>query len=230
MTILTPTRDLGAKTVPATMVVVSGEAMMTPEQLSAMMPDLDLNGQFLADLMSAFLAHEQCGTHLYRTVSGLTQNPALKRRYTEFLGETENHVDILTQLITDLGGDPMYVSPAARLTHGMDTKLMEAFVLLAGSAEMLVLEMAMLEGVMLAEAKDHANWTFLHDISEKLPEGPFRDAARRAVSEVVPQETEHLTWAQTTWARMAMLQTKSTVAMKVADFTEKVMGTVANAM
>src|SRR4051812_31885821 len=62
MTILTPTRDLGAKTVPTTMVQVAGDAVMTPDALSTMLSGTGLNGQFVGDLMSAFLAHEQCGT------------------------------------------------------------------------------------------------------------------------------------------------------------------------
>src|SRR5207249_2838314 len=114
------------------------------------------DGHFLADTLSAFLAHEQCGVHLYRVVEGASRQPELKEQYGRFLGQTERHVAILQRLITALGGNPCYVSPAARLVHSMNTGILQGVVLATGSADPLTRESAMLEAVMLAEAKDHA--------------------------------------------------------------------------
>ena len=69
------------------------------------------------------LAHERCGTHLYRSVAGRTNNPVLQAQYEEFGDETERHVEILEELVTAAGGNPNYVSPAARATEGTDAKL-----------------------------------------------------------------------------------------------------------
>jgi len=41
-------------------------------------------------------------------------------------------VSLLEEAIRQLGGDPIYVSPAARMTEFLGTKIMEA-ILLAGS-------------------------------------------------------------------------------------------------
>src|SRR3954469_17731307 len=102
MTIITPTKDDGALSVPVEMTEVPPEQTATPEMLESFAPGSGFNGKFFADLLSAFLAHEQCGVHLYRAVAGATQNPVLKSRYTEFLGQTEQHVRILEELITEL--------------------------------------------------------------------------------------------------------------------------------
>ena len=61
-----------------------------------------INSVFVADLLSAMLTHERCGTHLYRSVAQRSHNPMLQRRYEEFGEETAQHVDILDDHI---GGD-----------------------------------------------------------------------------------------------------------------------------
>jgi len=230
MTIITPTRTSGARGMSINMTEVPPEATMPPAELQALAPDAGVNPAFVSDLLSAFLAHEQCGVHLYRTVAGATANPMLEAKYRDFLGDTERHVEILTRVITQLGGDPQYVSPSARLVHAMNTHLIQGVVLAAGSADELPREMAMLEAVLLAETKDHADWSFLSALCDDLPDGPTREALSTAVEEVESEEDEHVEWARKTWQRMTMMQAKSSTMMKVTDFAEKAFATVKNAV
>src|SRR3954470_14563168 len=125
MTIITPNRVTGARSISIEMTEVPPEATMAPDLLAAFAPGSGLNAPFVADLLSAFLAHEQCGVHLYRTVAGATANPMLEAKYRDFLGQTEEHVRILEELIGDLGGNPFYVSPSARLVHAMNTGMLQ---------------------------------------------------------------------------------------------------------
>src|SRR4051794_8204312 len=104
MTVITPTKNDGAIGVSAPMTEVPPEQTLDPAAFEMFAPGSGLNGQFLADTLSAFLAHEQCGVHLYRTVAGASENPVLEAKYRMFLGDTERHVDVLTRLITELGG------------------------------------------------------------------------------------------------------------------------------
>lgn len=67
----------------------------------------------------------------------------------------------------------------------------------------------MLDAVMLAEAKDHANWSGLSRLVDTFPEGEVRDHVRRAVGQVEPQEDEHLGWAQDMRSKMIALQVQS---------------------
>ena len=123
--VTTTTKSTGGTALLMTpMTVTEPEVAMRPEMLDSFLEGSGLNGPFVADLLSSFLVHEQCGFHLYRTVSALTKNPMLSSKYQESGAQTENHIAVLEQLISDLGGKPGYVSPAARMTEAMNTKMM----------------------------------------------------------------------------------------------------------
>lgn len=111
----------------------------------------------------------------------------------------------------------------------MDAKTVEAVVLMTGSADILPLETAMLEAVVLAETKDAANWAFLRALSGTMPRSEARDAISAAVDQVEPQEEEHIGWAVTTWQRMNLVQAQSRAAMTIASLGEKLMGKVQDA-
>jgi ferritin-like metal-binding protein YciE len=209
MPTLTPTAATGARSRPAEMTYVDPARQVTPDEMNDFLAGTGLNGPFVADLLSDMLAHERCGAHLYAAVAQRTNNPLLKKRYEHFGEETIQHVEILEQLITRLGGDPMYVSPQARATHVADGKLVESTFMLAGSVDLMTQEMVMLDAVLLAEAKDHANWSCLSKLVEKVPEGEVRDALQEACGQVEPQEDEHLGWATDMRCKMVSAQATS---------------------
>jgi rubrerythrin len=204
VTVSETTKATGGLTVVTDMTFVAPEQGMPEEELAGFLPGTGLDGPFMADLLSQFLAHEQAGFHLYRVVAGLTQDEELRARYEEFGAQTESHIRILEDLIAQVGGRPGYVSPAARLTETADGKLVEAVVLLAGSADVMTRELAMLEAVILAETKDHADWSLLATLTERLPAGDVKQAFATAVQEVEPQEDDHVGWATSTWEQMVL--------------------------
>jgi rubrerythrin len=199
------TRETGAKTMPIGMTVAAPEATMTGDQLMSFAADAQTNSIMLANLISAFAAHERCGVHLYRTAAGFTQFGEWRARYEEFLAQTEEHVRILSELATQLGGDPKYVSPQARMTEFMNTKLMEP-ILLEGSVDGLTCELALLEAVVLAERKCHAHWQLLSQLAGHLPQGRSAQAIQRAVEVVEDQEDEHVRWAEQAWQQAVLAQ------------------------
>ncbi len=199
---------------------------LTEENLAAPFEGTGLNGPFVADLLSAMLTHERCGTHLYRSVAARSLNPMLQRRYQELGDETAHHVEVLEELVAGCGGDPMYVSPTARAVQRMDTSALESTFLLAGSLDPMVQEMAMLDAVILAEVIDHANWSNLARLADATPEGPIRDAMTAAVEAVEPEEDAHLTWALETKAKMTELQATSPTMAKVGMTVESVTAVV----
>ncbi len=227
MTVLTPTKDKGATTKLVDGVLyVEPAHEMTPATLAAFAPDTGMNGDFLADFMSAMLTHERCGRHLYRSVAGRTNNPILKRKYEEFGQEIEKHAALLEELVVVAGGSPGYVSPLARAVQGMDTKLVESTFALSGSIDIMSAESAMLDAVFVAESIDHANWTTLAALTEKLPEGDLRTAFERAVQEVGAEEDEHLLWASTMRQRMVVLQASSSTMAAMGAKAEETMARV----
>lgn len=206
MPTLTPTASTGATAKPGPMVAVDPARATRDEVLSSFLATVDVNGPFMADLLSDMLAHERCGAALYRSVAGRTYSTQLEARYVEFGNETLEHVETLEALVTELGGNPNYVSPPARATEKSGTGLVEATFLLGGSLDLVTREHVMLEAVFLAEAKDQANWEELAQLAHKLPAGPEQEALVSATGVVKAQEDEHLLWAKETRAALVSLQ------------------------
>jgi rubrerythrin len=226
MPILTPTAATGARSAPQEMTYVDPARTMLPEEKETFLRNSDLNGAFVADLLSDMLAHERCGAQLYRSVAERTHNPMLQRKYREFGEETVTHVGILEDLIDGLGGDPGYVSPAARATEKSGMGLLESTFLLSGSVDLMTQELVMLDAVLLAEAKDHANWSCLSSLTDEMPTGEIRAAFEGAVGQVEPQEDEHLEWAQSMRCRMIALQAKSGAMQTVGAKAEELMARI----
>ena len=178
MPTLIPTADKGARSEPAGLTHVDPAQLLLPTEKEAFLADTGLNGPFVADLLSDMTAHERGGVALYRSVGGRTHNPVLKQRYEHFEHQTVEHVDVLETLVARLGGDPGYVSPSARATERAGLSLIESTFLLGGSIDLMTQELVMLDAVLLAEAKDHANWAGLVGARDRLPRG--RAAERRA--------------------------------------------------
>jgi len=199
------TNATGAKTMPIGMTVAQPERQTAGSELTDFAADADVKSVFFANLLSAFTAHERCGAQLYRTAAGMTQFPEWRDKYEEFLEQTEDHVRILSELIEELGGDPMYVSPQARMAEFQGAKLMEP-ALLAGSVDNMTMELTMLEAVLLAEWKDQANWKLLRALADRLPDSAPAQAIRRAVEQVEEQEDEHVRWAQQSWGKALLGQ------------------------
>ena len=172
-----------------------------------------MNKQVLLDKLSEFLMVEQCGWQLYRVVGSRATDKELKERYQEFGQETDRHRTILTSLIRDLGGDPDYVSPTARVAQAKSEALLQS-ALVSGPLSPEEREASDLENVVLAETKDHADWELLGQLAEQLPSGKARKAIEAAVTEVGPQEDEHLGWAQ---AKLAGLGLKAIMGESPPD-------------
>jgi rubrerythrin len=157
MPVLTVTSTTRGKTKPMPMTVAPPDHHMAEDQLQKLAIEGGFNRAFIADLLSACVAHERAGVHLYRCVAAKTRHDAWHERYQHFQSETEEHVCLLEEAIQRLGGDPIYVSPTARMTEYMGVKIMEP-ILLAGSVDDTTMELTCLEAVILAETKDRANW------------------------------------------------------------------------
>ncbi|HEX5366140.1 MAG TPA: ferritin-like domain-containing protein [Acidimicrobiales bacterium] len=228
MPTLIPTPASGARSEPQGMTHVDPVRVLPGSEKEAFLAGSGLNGPFVADLLSDMTAHERGGAALYRSVAGRTNNPVLKQRYTHFGNQTVEHVDVLETLVARLGGDPGYVSPAARATERAALNLVESTFLLAGSVDLMTQELVMLDAVLLAEAKDHANWAGLAQLAPEFPAGDIRTAVEEAVDRVVPEEDEHVGWAQDMRTKLISAQVKSgamqTVAAKAEEAVARIQG------
>ena len=195
------TKAVGGRTWPIGQTVTDPNLALAPDEALAFAPDSGLDGFYFVDILSCFLGHERDGVHLYRTVAGLTSHPDLRAAFEEFGAETAEHVEIYEQLIVALGGDPAYVSPAARLNEFQNAKVLEG-LLLSSSVDVPTFDLALVDSVAVAEAKCHGNWMFLAELAAELPQSAARTAIETAVGQVMEQEEKHYGWASETRNRL----------------------------
>jgi len=215
---LTTTYDTGGVAKASPEVTVPPDRARTTEAFAAFAGGQD-NAPFLADFVSAVLTHAQCGRHLFRSVAGRTQNPMLKRRYEKFAEQAERTIVRLQELITELGGEPGYVSPSARATEKLDQGALEATFILDGSLDILTRELAMLDAVVLAFTVDNSNWELLTEIGGGL-DGPAGEAISQVVRVVQPDVAANTAWAMQTRKRIVLMQAKHPVMAGVQATAE----------
>ena len=191
------TKAVGGRTWPIGQTVSEPNLTLTADEAMAFAPDSGLDGFYFVDILSCFLGHERDGVHLYRTVAGLTSSAELRAAFEEFGAETAEHVEIYERLVMNLGGDPAYVSPSARLNEFQNGKVLEG-LLLSSSVDVPTFDVALVDAVAVAEAKCHANWMFLNELAAELPASSTRTAIEDAVSQVMEQEEKHYGWATET--------------------------------
>lgn len=153
--------------------------------------------QVLLDKLSEFLMVEQGGLELYRVAAGRCTNAAMKRHYQDFGKETMRHREILVRLIEQLGGDPSYISPTARLAQVKTSGLLEATMKVSGLSQQEK-EANDLENLLLAETKDHSDWHLLQRLVEQVDDAKVKAALQGIVAEVEQEEDTHLSWARDT--------------------------------
>jgi hypothetical protein len=219
---------LGGTAKPGPMVAIDPERLVLDEDLVATAEGSGLNGPFLADLLSAMLMHARCGFHLYRSLAGRSNNPVLTRRYEQHGADAEVQITAFETLITDLGGDPGYTSPIARVTEKYDLGALEGSFMLSGSVDLMDQEMAMLDAVVLSEGIARANGETLAALADTLDDGAVKDALARATEQIAPAAVEHLRWALETRQQLVLLQLRSkamqTVGLSATTLMDKIHG------
>jgi rubrerythrin len=198
------THDNGGRAQPVGALYVLPDRAVTDAGAPTALATEPIDAAFVADLLSACLAHERCGVHLYRSVARRTTDGMLREQYAHFGDETLEHVSKLEALIAGSGGDPQYVSAAARAAEKAAAALLESTFLIAGSVDPATAELAMLEAVMLAEAKDRANWVVLAELGARLTDDALRAQFEALTSAVLAQEDEHYMWAADARATLVM--------------------------
>jgi len=159
--------------------------------------------QALMDKLSEFLMVEQGGLELYRVAAERCRTPDLRARFEEFGAQTAHHRVVLVRLIEQVGGDPSYISPCARVAQYKAAKLLETSMIFDGLSQQEV-EMNDLENLLLAETKDTADWHLLDQLAQRIDDPQLAQAIRTAVAEVEPEEDEHLRWANEQCAAMGL--------------------------
>ncbi|HUR25874.1 MAG TPA: hypothetical protein VM327_07680 [Candidatus Thermoplasmatota archaeon] len=172
-----------------------------PSPRSRQAETVEADPKQVEELVLQALETELGGVQVYRTAIACAVNEDLKEEWQEYLEQTERHVEIVEGLCQTLGLDTEQETPGRAIVRHIGESLVQAMqqAQAAGPAEAAQLVAA--ECVVLAETKDHQNWSLLGEVAEAG--GEFADAIGEACDEVEDEEDEHLYhtmgWSRELW-------------------------------
>ena len=160
--------------------------------------------QMVKELLLQSLEHEMCGVRIYETALKCAQNEDLKEEWQKYHQETERHVQVLHDVLTQMQLDPEEQTPGRKIVHDMGQSLLAAMEASLGAGDPHQAEIVACECVVLAEEKDHSNWQLIGEVSKKMT-GAEGKAVKDAYQEVEDQEDEHY-YHSKGWLRELSLQ------------------------
>ena len=164
-----------------------------------------MKNEQVTELLYQTLETEMGGMKIYETALKCAVNPDLKKEWEEYHEQTENHVQIVLEVMEKLGIDPETETPGREVVRRIGEALVEAMEMAMQNApQREAAEIVACECVVLAETKDHLNWELIHEVAEKA-KGPSREALKAAYEQVEEQEDEHL-YHTTGWGRELWIQ------------------------
>jgi hypothetical protein len=156
----------------------------------------------LNELVYQMLETEMGGVEVYRTAIRCATNDDLKKEWKKYLGQTENHVEVVRELMSELGLDPSVETPGRRVVRHTGESLVKAMEMALTEGEPEAAQIVAAECVVLAETKDHLNWELLGQVAKKA-KGEDKKILEAAQEKVEDEEDEHLYhtagWARELW-------------------------------
>jgi rubrerythrin len=156
----------------------------------------------LKELLLQSLEHERGGVELYRAAVASAVNEELFREWSEYLEQTQRHVQILERVCRQLEIDPNADSHGRTIVRDLGHSLVEAIKAAQATGNPEGAQIVACECVVLAETKDHLDWELLSKCAEKLS-GKQRSTLMEACEEVEDEEDEHLYhtkgWCRELW-------------------------------
>lgn len=168
-----------------------------------------IDHQQLLDKLSESMAVERDGQRLYEAAIQQISDRETAQRFQDFYQQTRRHQDIVAELINALGGDPSYMSPAARVAQRKAEALLRTMTEDRGLS-LEERELNAIENIVLAETKDQMDWEVLVRIAIRAGNEALQSIMRRSANEVVREEKTHLQWAMKRFAELAMESLKKT--------------------
>ncbi len=165
----------------------------------------------MRELLLQALEHERGGVLVYSTALECVINDDLKEEWEKYLGQTERHVEILTNACLSVGVDPGMMTPGCQVVHHTGKSLVQAMKMALAAGDPAAAELVACDCVVLAETKDHANWQLLGECAKALT-GAEAEALTAAYQQVEDEEDEHLYhtkgWCRELWLKALGLDAK----------------------
>jgi ferritin-like metal-binding protein YciE len=158
-----------------------------------------MNNQQLNELLYQALETELGGVEVYTTALRCVQNENLRREWEKYLEQTTNHVQIMQNVMEELGLDSEIETPGREVVRHIGQSLVEAMEMALKEGNLDEAQIVAAECVVLAETKDHLNWELIGEAAKKA-KADVAKVLKSAHDEVEEEEDEHLYHTQG-WTR-----------------------------
>ena len=160
------------------------------------------NAAQIEELLYQALETEIGGLKIYETAVTCAVNEDLKQEWQDYLEETRTHRRVLLTVFEQLGLDPERESPGREVVRHIGESLVKAMKMAIAAGDPDAAQLVATECVVLAETKDHANWTLIGVIAEQHG-GTEGKVLKQAYDAVVTDEEHHLYhtkgWSRELW-------------------------------
>lgn len=153
----------------------------------------------LENILYENLETELGGVQIYTNAVRLAINDELRQEWEKYLAETVRHVELAKGLLGAAGLDPDAEVPARLPVRLIGDALVQAMKKASGAGDPVAAQVVAAECVVLAETKDHSNWSIIGQMAKEL-DGELAETLAAAHDEVEPEEDHHL-YHTTGWAR-----------------------------
>ncbi|KXJ64132.1 hypothetical protein AXY46_22175 [Achromobacter xylosoxidans] len=157
------------------------------------------NADQIKELLYQALETEIGGLAIYETAVSCAINEDLKKEWLGYLEETRTHRRVLLTVFEQLKLDPQAKSPGRDVVRHLGESLVKAMKMAISAGDPEAAQLVATECVVLAETKDHANWSLIGLIAEQQP-GEQAKILKQAYDAVATDEDHHLYHTQG-WSR-----------------------------
>ncbi|CAB3658864.1 hypothetical protein LMG26685_03144 [Achromobacter mucicolens] len=157
------------------------------------------NADQIKELLYQALETEMGGLAIYETAVSCAINEDLKKEWLGYLEETRTHRRVLLTVFEQLKLDPQAKSPGRDVVRHLGESLVKAMKMAISAGDPEAAQLVATECVVLAETKDHANWSLIGLIAEQQS-GEQAKILKQAYDAVATDEDHHLYHTQG-WSR-----------------------------
>ncbi len=160
------------------------------------------NASQIEELLYQALETEIGGLSIYETALACAVNEDLKKEWRGYLEETRTHRRVLLTVFEQLGLDPERQPPGRGVVRHIGEALVKAMKMAINAGDANAAQLVATECVVLAETKDHANWTLIGVVADQHG-GTEGKVLKQAYDAVVTDEEHHLYhtkgWSRELW-------------------------------
>lgn len=157
------------------------------------------NADQIKELLYQALETEMGGLAIYETAVSCAINEDLKKEWLGYLEETRTHRRVLLTVFEQLKLDPQAKSPGRDVVRHLGESFVKAMKMAISAGDPEAAQLVATECVVLAETKDHANWSLIGLIAEQQS-GEQAKILKQAYDAVATDEDHHLYHTQG-WSR-----------------------------